>query len=52
MPDKKTFINAFCYSYGATKKAAAEAWKNSSTEYKKEIIRGYFSECKKAFYND
>ena len=49
---KDLFISAYCYLYGSTKKAAFRAWKNTGPEYKKEIIRGYTGDCKKAFYND
>ena len=49
---KDDFIAAYCYSYGATKKAALQAWKTSSNNYKKYLVDGYKMECKKGFYND
>lgn len=49
---KSDFITAYCYAYGATKKAALQAWKISNDSYKREIIAGYKEECKKRFYND
>lgn len=49
---KNQFIIAYCSMYGASKKKAAQVYRESSEEYKKAIIEGFKAESTKAFYND
>lgn len=49
---KKTFIDAYIATFGGTKKNANEVYKNSTKEYRKEVINGFFHNAKIAFYND
>lgn len=52
MITKKEFIQVFRYSYGATIKEAQKAYKETSENYKKELVNGYKQECKINFYQD
>ena len=49
---KKTFVDAYIAMFGGTKKNAIEVYKNSTKEYKKELISGFLFNAKTAFYND
>lgn len=51
-PNRADFINAYCYTYGATKKEAEKTYKAASANYIKAIIEGYHQDTRKAFYND
>lgn len=52
MTMEKSFINAYAWLYGSTKKQAKEIYKNSSIEYIESIIECFNNNAKKAFYND
>lgn len=49
---KETFINAYIYAYGATRKEAERAYKTASPAYIAAIIDSMRNEAKSAFYND
>lgn len=49
---KNTFISAYMYCYGATKRDAEKAYKNANIEYIRAIIESLKNDAKSAFYND
>ena len=49
---KNTFISAYIYCYGATKREAEKAYKNASINYIQAVIDSMKTDAKKAFYND
>lgn len=54
--DKSTFIAAYCWSYGGTKKHAEQVYKGNlvvgNTGYIRTIINGYIHQARFAFCND
>lgn len=54
--DKSTFIAAYQWSYGGTKKHAEQVYKENmatgNTSYIRAIIDGYIHQSRLAFYND
>lgn len=54
--NKSMFISAFCWMFGSTKKAAAEAFKEhmdaKDERYIKNVIESFESNARKAFYED
>lgn len=54
--DKITFITAYCWSYGGTKKQAEQVYKENLTAgnigYIRAVIDGYIHQARLAFYND
>ena len=51
MNDKK-LIDIYATEYGTTKKEAGKQIKTMSQEYKAELIKGFFENAKRAFYQD
>lgn len=49
---KKLFIIAYCYTYGSTKKKAAEVCKTATPEYIAAIIEGFRQDSRAGFLND
>lgn len=54
--DKSTFITAYRWSYGGTKKQAEAVYKENmaagNTSYIRAVIDGYIHQSRLAFYND
>lgn len=49
---KEDFVNAYTSMFGTTKKEALQTYKEVPLSYKREIVRGWKNQTKKAFYND
>jgi len=54
--NRRMFIIAYCWMFGSTKKAAAEAFKEhmdaKDERYIKNVIESFESNARKAFYED
>ena len=54
--DKTTFITAYCWDYGCTKKQAEQVYKEmlavGNIDYIRTTIEGYLHQSRLAFYND
>ena len=49
---KESFIKAFTWYYGSTRKEAGKMYREVNSDYINAIITAYRNECKKSFYND
>ena len=50
--NKREFVNAYMWMYGATKKEAEQAYKKVNKEYQEAIRDGFKQNAKQAFIND
>ena len=48
----ESFVPAYQWQFGGSKKAARDVYKQASPEYIKQVIVAYDNETRKAFYND